>query len=74
MNRINPLIYEIEKWTNRKKLAVRVASQTPTINSCYIRKIRKGAPAKIMITSKIDAVVSSLIKLDRVENTPFIIG
>jgi hypothetical protein len=53
---------------------VRVASQTPTINSCCIRKTRKGTPAKIMITSNIDAVVTSLTKFDRVKNTPFIIG
>jgi len=53
---------------------VREASQTPTINSCCIRKTRKGNPAKIMITSNIDAVVTSLTRLDRVKNTPFIIG
>ena len=48
---------------------VRVASQTTTINSCCIRKTQKGTPAKIMITSNIDAVVTSLTKFDRVEKT-----
>jgi hypothetical protein len=38
------------------------------------RKTRKGTPGKIMITSNINALVTSLNKFDRVENTPFIIG
>ena len=68
------MIYEIEnkqieknqwlEWQAKYQLSILAASGKP----------KKGTPAKIMITSNTDAVVTSLTKFDRVKNTPFIIG